>query len=325
MNVLITGGAGFIGSHLTERCLREGWRVSVIDDLSTGSFENIASFRAWGTFRYAIDSISNIPLLAELVDEADIVIHLAAVVGLRLVMRNPIRTLETNIHGTEAVLRAAAKKGKRVLIASSSEVYGKSPALPFREDADLVLGEKPRWGYACSKLLDEFLALGYSAEHNVPVTVVRFFNTVGPRQSDRYGMVVPAFVKQALRGEPLTVFGSGEQRRCFGYVGDVVEALILIAQSPQASGEVINVGNDQEITIQRLASLVKEITNSRSETIHVPYEAVYGPGFEEVFRRVPSLEKLERLTGYRPTTSIETIIRVVVLDMMRRLDGLVAA
>jgi UDP-glucose 4-epimerase len=323
MNIFITGGAGFIGSHLVERCLKEGWRVSVIDDLSTGSFENIAPFQTFSTFSYTIDSIFNAPLIVDLVDQADIVFHLAATVGVRLIVKGSIRTIETNVHGTEVVLRAAATRKKRVLIASTSEVYGKSTAFPFREDGDLVIGppNRRRWSYACSKALNEILGLGYWFEQNVPITVVRLFNTVGPRQTGRYGMVLPTFVRQALLSEPLTVFGSGEQRRCFAYVGDVIEALIRIAKSSHTVGEVINIGNDQEITILGLAGLVKEITNSQSETMHIPYEDVFGPGFEDVQRRVPCLEKLERMIGFRPFTPVEVAIQSVAVDMAGRLDG----
>ncbi len=326
MKVLITGGAGFIGSHLAERCLKEGWQVSVIDDLSTGAFENIAGLRFSNAFSYTIDSIFNAPLIAELVDVADLVFHLAASVGLRLVVKSPIRTMENNTRGTEIVLRAAAKKGKRVIIASSSEVYGKSTAVPFHEDADMVLGAttRSRWSYACSKMLDEFLGLAYWAERRLPTTIVRFFNTVGPRQTGRYGMVLPVFVREALMGQPLTLFGTGEQRRCFAYVGDVVEALIRIAKCDATIGEVINIGNDEEITIHGLASLVNETTGSPSGMIHIPYEQAYGPGFEDILRRVPSLEKLERLIGYRPSTAIDVIVREVAEDIARQLDSRVA-
>jgi UDP-glucose 4-epimerase len=326
MKVLITGGAGFIGSHLAERCLGEGWKVSIIDDLSTGSFENISALRLSSSFSYTIDSILKAPVVAELVDEADLIYHLAATVGVRLIVQNPVRTLETNTRGTEILLKAAVKKGKRVVIASSSEVYGKSTAVPFHEDADLVLGAttRARWGYACSKMLDEFLGLAYLAEHDLPVTIVRFFNTVGPRQTGRYGMVLPTFVKEALLGQPLTIFGSGEQRRCFGYVGDVVEALVRIARCDEAVGEVINVGNDEEITILGLAELVKEITESRSPLVNIPYQQAYGPGFEDILRRVPSLEKLERLIRYRPSTPIDVIVRAVTAYMAKRMDLMVA-
>jgi UDP-glucose 4-epimerase len=326
MKILITGGAGFIGSHLADRCLREGWNVSIIDDLSTGAFENIEPLRYSNGFSYTIDSIFNAPLMAELVDGADLVIHLAAAVGVRLVVESPIRSIETNTRGTEILLKAAAKKRKRVVIASSSEVYGKSTAVPFHEDADLVLGAttRSRWGYACSKMLDEFLALAYWEERRLPVTIVRFFNTVGPRQVGRYGMVLPVFVREALLGQPLTIFGSGEQRRCFGYVGDVVEALLRIAKSDNTVGEVINIGNDEEITIRGLAELVKDLTGSQSTLEYIPYQEAYGRGFEDILRRVPSLEKLERLVGYRPSTPIDVIVRGVAEYMARQVDLKVA-
>jgi UDP-glucose 4-epimerase len=251
--------------------------------------------------------------MAELVDSCDLVFHLAAAVGVRLIVESPVRTIETNVGGTEIVLSAAAKKRKHVVVASTSEVYGKSTALPFHEDADLVLGPttKGRWSYAASKALDEFLAIAYWNEKRVPTTIVRLFNTVGPRQSARYGMVLPTFVRQALAGKPITVFGSGEQRRCFGYVGDVVEALVRIARAPGVAGEVINIGNDCEITINALAQLVKEITGSDSEIAHLPYEAAYGPGFEDMFRRLPSVEKLKRLVGFRPQTPLGKIVAML--------------
>jgi UDP-glucose 4-epimerase len=317
MKVLITGGAGFIGSHLAERCLREGWHVSVLDDLSTGSFENIAHLKGLPRFGYAIDTVFNGPLVSELVDCCDIVFHLAAAVGVRLVVDSPVRTVETNVHGTEVVLRAAAKKRKRVVIASTSEVYGKRVKVPFFEDDDLVMGppKNGRWSYACSKALDEFLGLAYHKEKHVPVTVVRLFNTVGPRQTGRYGMVLPTFVRQAFLGEPITVFGDGSQRRCFGYVLDAVEALIRIAEIDRVVGEILNVGNDEETTIDTLANTVRTRMRSQSKIVHVPYEAVYGPGFEDMLRRVPSLAKLERLIGYRPTTPLETIIDTVASDL----------
>jgi UDP-glucose 4-epimerase len=317
MRVLITGGAGFIGSHLAERCLREGWFVSVLDDLSTGSFKNIAHLKGRHKFEYTIDTVFNEPLVSELVDCCDIVFHLAAAVGVRLVVDSPVRTIETNVHGTEVVLCAAAKKRKRILIASTSEVYGKSVKMPFSEDDDLVMGPtmKGRWSYACSKALDEFLGLAYHNEKHVPVTVFRLFNTVGPRQTGRYGMVLPNFVRQALLGEPITVYGDGSQRRCFGYVLDAVEALVRIAQTDRVVGEVLNIGNDREITIAALANIVRTRMCSQSEIVHVPYEEVYGPGFEDMLRRVPSLAKLERLIGYRPTTPLETIIDAVAIDM----------
>ncbi|HLY19763.1 MAG TPA: NAD-dependent epimerase/dehydratase family protein, partial [Bryobacteraceae bacterium] len=253
MNVLITGGAGFIGSHLAERCLSEGWRVAVLDDLSTGAINNIEHLKARRDFSYRIDSVFNEPLVAEMVDAADLVFHLAAAVGVQRIVDSPVQTIETNVHGTEVVLRCAAKKGKQVILASTSEVYGKSTKLPFRESDDLVLGPTTigRWSYAASKALDEWWALAYGRERKLPLIVLRFFNTVGTRQTGRYGMVLPKFVGQALRGEPLTVHDTGEQRRCFSYVGDVVEAVVRLAQTPLALGEVVNIGNDQEISINQ--------------------------------------------------------------------------
>ena len=314
MNVLITGGAGFIGSHLAERCLAEGWRVAILDDLSTGAFENIAHLKAKSAFSYRIDSVFNEPVVAEMADCADVVFHLAAAVGVKKIVNHLVSAIRTNVDGAEVVLRYAARKGKRVLLASTSEVYGKSTRLPFRESDDLVLGPTHigRWSYAVSKALDECLALAYWREQRLPVTVVRLFNTVGPRQTGRYGMVLPTFVRQALRGEPLTIHETGEQRRCFSYVGDVVEALVRLAHTPAAIGEVINIGNDREVTINELATLVREITGSSSRMEHVPYDQAYGPGFEDMERRVPCLQKLERLVRYRPATSLEAVVRRVV-------------
>lgn len=320
MNILITGGAGFVGSHLAERCLCEGWAVSVVDDLSTGSFENIAHLKCRAGFDYALDTVFNAPLVTELVDRCDLVFHLAAAVGVRLIVESPVRTIETNVHGTEVVLRAAAKKRKPVIIASTSEVYGKNPKMPFCEDDDLVMGSTGigRWSYACSKALDEFLGLAYFNERGVPVTVVRLFNTVGPRQTARYGMVLPTFVRQALLNEPITVFGDGRQRRCFGYVLDVVEALVRIAKSGKTAGEIINIGNDQEISIGALAALIRRQLGSVSNIVNISYQEAYGPGFEDMSRRIPSLSKLERLIGYRPRTQLSSIIDSVAADMMQR-------
>jgi UDP-glucose 4-epimerase len=322
MNILITGGAGFIGSHLADRCLHEGWSVSIIDNLSTGSFKNIAHLKGHPKVVYAIDTVFNAPLVAELVDCCDIVFHLAAAVGVRLIVESPINTIKTNVHGTEIVLRAVAKKRKRIVVASTSEVYGKSNCVPFHEDADLVLGctTRGRWSYACSKALDEFLALAYFNEKGVPATVVRLFNTVGPRQTGRYGMVVPTFIRQALLGEPITVYGDGKQRRCFGYVGDVVEALVRVAKSASVAGEVLNIGNDEEISIRGLAEAIKCKTQSDSAILQVPYDKVYGPGFEDMFRRVPCLKKTERLLNYRPSTPLPVILDSVVADIQERLS-----
>jgi UDP-glucose 4-epimerase len=322
LNVLITGGAGFIGSHVAERCLKEGWPVSVLDDLSTGSFRNIAHLKNHPRFSYAIGSVFNEPLVAELVDGCDVVLHLAAAVGVRLIIDSPVRTIETNVHGTEVVLRAASKKRKRIVIASTSEVYGKSSKVPFYEEDDLVMGSptKGRWSYACSKALDEFLGLAYYNERQVPVTIIRLFNTVGPRQTGRYGMVLPNFVRQALSNKPITVFGSGRQSRCFGYVHDAVECIVRIASSAGTVGEVINIGNDEEISIEGLARLVKQRLGSQSEIAYLPYEQVYGLGFEDMNRRVPSLEKLKRLIGYRPSTPLTSILDTVAADIEGQLN-----
>jgi UDP-glucose 4-epimerase len=316
MTVLITGGAGFIGSHLAERCLKQGWAVRVLDDLSTGAEENLAHLKDSPGLEFVHGSVLDRRLLDEVMEGCDLVFHLAAAVGVRLILDSPIRSISTNIHGTESVLAAAAPNRIPVFLASTSEVYGKSTAIPFREDDDLVLGAttKARWSYAASKALDEFLGMAYWNHSGVPVTVVRFFNTVGPRQTGRYGMVLPTFVRQALRGEPITVFGTGEQRRCFGYVGDVTEMLVRLAQTPGVTGEVINIGNDREISINDLARLVKQVSGSSSPIVHVPYEAAYGDGFEDMERRVPCLEKLRLLTGSRPETSTEAIVHAVVDD-----------
>jgi nucleoside-diphosphate-sugar epimerase len=312
---LITGGAGFIGSHLAEALLNRGEEVFILDDLSTGSVENIRHLKTHERFHYFFDSITNKHLLAELVDESDVVFHLAAAVGVRLIVESPVRTLETNVYGTQLVLDAASKKKKLVFTASTSEVYGKSDRIPFREDADLVLGPttKSRWSYAASKALDEFLALSYWKERKQPVIISRLFNTVGPRQTGRYGMVLPNFVRQALAGSPITVFGSGQQSRCFCDVRDTVEAILRLLENEQAVGEVINIGNDEEISIEALARFVKERTKSESPITFVPYDQAYEPGFEDMPRRVPSLEKLEKLTGFRPHTPLAEIVdRVIV-------------
>ena len=327
MRYLITGGAGFIGSHLSEDLLERGAVVFVLDDLSTGSVENIRHLKTNGRFHYVFDSIQNKHLLAELVDESDIVIHLAAAVGVRLIVEHPVRTLETNIHGTQSVLDAASKKKKLVFIASTSEVYGKSDKIPFHEDADLVLGPttKTRWSYAASKALDEFLALAYWKERQQPVKIARFFNTVGPRQTGRYGMVLPNFVRQALAGDPITVFGTGKQSRCFCDVRDCVESLIRLVASDHSIGEVVNIGTDEEVTIERLAHLVKERTGSDSPITFVPYDQAYEPGFEDMPRRVPSLDKLERITGFRPAIPLVEIVDQVIVHCQRRKNASLAS
>jgi UDP-glucose 4-epimerase len=314
MRVLITGGAGFIGSHLAEALLGAGHQVSVIDDLSTGAFDNIAHLKGRPGFRYTIDTIMNEPVLAELVDQCDVVYHLAAAVGVRLIVEAPVRTLETNVQGTEVVLKAAAKKQRTVVVASTSEVYGKSDAVPFREDGDIALGPtvKHRWAYACSKALDEFLALAYWKEKRLPVIIVRFFNTVGPRQTGRYGMVIPNFVRQALAGEPITVFGDGTQTRCFTYVGDVVGALMEIVTREAAYGGVYNVGNTEEVSIRELAERVKALAKSASPIVNIPYDQAYESGFEDMPRRVPDLAKIRALIGYEPRVTLDETLRLVI-------------
>lgn len=310
MRYLITGGAGFIGSHLAERLLDRGDRVVLLDNLSTGSMENVRHLKGSGHMEYHLDSIENRQLLAELVDDADVIVHLAAAVGVKLIVESPVRTIETNVNGTQMILEAACRKRKLVLTASSSEVYGKNTRVPFHEDADLVLGPttKGRWSYAASKALDEFLALSYWKEKKLPVIVARFFNTVGPRQTGRYGMVLPNFVKNALENAPISVFGSGKQSRCFCDVRDTVEAVIRLMDSPRAIGEVVNIGNTEEISIEDLAKVVKKRTASTSPIQYIPYDQAYEPGFEDMMRRVPSVEKLQALTGFRPQTTLAEII-----------------
>ncbi len=323
MKVLITGGAGFIGSHLTRALLARGNRVLVLDDLSTGSMTNIEEFLDHRGFDYRIGSVTDTPLVAECVDRCDVTVHLAAAVGVRLIVEKPVHTIETNVRGTEVVLGAAAKKQKPVLLASTSEVYGKSSKIPFTETDDLMLGptSHSRWAYACSKALDEWLGLAYAREKKVPVTVVRFFNTVGPRQTGRYGMVLPNFVGQALREDPITVFGDGTQSRCFGHVADAVEAVIRLLNTPTAIGEVFNVGNDKEVSIGELAEKVRAAAGSASEIVHVPYEEAYAEGFEDMQRRVPSLEKLESTIGFRPSIPLDTIIEDVIADLESRRES----
>lgn len=313
MRFLITGGAGFIGSHLAELLLNRGDEVLLMDDLSTGSMENIRHLKKFDRMHYFLDAIQNRQLLAELVDEADIIFHLAAAVGVRLIVESPVRTIETNVNGTQMVLEAACKKRKLVFAASTSEVYGKNMQVPFREDADLVLGPttKGRWSYAASKAVEEFLALSYWKEKKQPVVIGRLFNTVGPRQTGRYGMVLPNFVTQALERAPITVFGTGQQSRCFCDVSDAVEAMVRLISTDRAVGEVVNIGSDHEITIEGLAHLVKQRTGSSSPIAFVPYDQAYEPGFEDMQRRVPSLEKLDRLTGFQPKTPLPEIVNRV--------------
>jgi UDP-glucose 4-epimerase len=314
MKVLITGGAGFIGSHLSERLLDAGAHVLVLDDLSTGAIANIEHLIGREGFSYRIGSVREAPLVAELVDRCDVTVHLAAAVGVRLIVEKPVHTIETNVHGTEVVLNAVARKGRKVVLASTSEVYGKSQRTPFSEDDDLVLGPTlhSRWAYACSKALDEWLGLAYLREKGVPVVITRFFNTVGPRQTGRYGMVLPTFVRQALANEPITVYGTGDQSRCFGHVADAVEAIVRLIRTPEAVGNVYNVGADEEVTINQLAELVRDMAGSRSEIVHVPYGEAYAEGFEDMARRVPDVRKLERTIGFRPRTPLRQIVADVI-------------
>jgi UDP-glucose 4-epimerase len=318
MRALITGGAGFIGSHLSEGLLAHRHEVLILDDLSTGSIDNIVHLKGRPGFEYSIGSVNDEPLLAELVDRADVVFHLAAAVGVKLIVEQPVRTIETNVHGTEVVLKHASKKKKPVVLASTSEVYGKSEAVPFREDSDLVLGPTPkhRWAYACSKAIDEFLALAYWKERHLPVIIVRLFNTVGPRQTGRYGMVIPSLVRQALTGEPMTVFGDGEQLRAFTHVADVVGALIALAQHPDAIGQVINIGNTEEVSIRLLAERVRALSGSKSPIKLVPYDEAYESGFEDMPRRLPDLRKISALIGYKPRYTLDDIL-VEVIDHIR--------
>ena len=310
MRYLITGGAGFIGSHLAERLLERNQKVVLLDNLSTGSMENIRHLKGAENLEYHLDGIENRQLLAELVDDADIIVHFAAAVGVKLIVESPVRTIETNVNGTQLILEAASKKKKLVLLASTSEVYGKNTQVPFHEDADLVLGPttKGRWSYAASKALDEFLAIAYWREKKQPVIVTRFFNTVGPRQTGRYGMVLPNFVKRALANEPIEVYGDGKQSRCFCDVRDTVEALLRVMPLGGAIGEVINIGNTEEITIEDLAKMVKQRTDSSSQIHYVPYDKAYEPGFEDMMRRVPCTDKLHALTGFRPQTRLTEIV-----------------
>ena len=321
MRFLITGGAGFIGSHLAERLLQRGDEVSILDDLSTGSVENIRHLKSHARFHHVFDTIQNRSLLAELVDESEVVFHLAAAVGVRLIVESPVRTIETNVYGTQLVLEAACKKKKLVFAASTSEVYGKSEKVPFHEDDDLVMGAttKGRWSYAASKALDEFLALSYWKERKQPVVIARLFNTVGPRQTGRYGMVLPNFVRQALDGTAITVYGDGRQSRCFCDVADSVEAILRLVATPAAVGEVVNIGNDEEISIEGLAQRVKQQAKSGSPIEFIPYDQAYEPGFEDMPRRVPCLDKLVQLTGFRPATPLTKIIdRVIEHETARR-------
>lgn len=324
MKVLITGGAGFIGSHLAERYLAKGDKVFVIDDLSTGSMDNIRHLKSHEHFSYFLDSVENRQLTAELVDECDEIFHLAAAVGVRLIVESPVRTIETNVRATELVLGLAAKKKKRVLVTSTSEVYGKRTQIPFREDDDLLMGPSSigRWSYACSKALDEFLALAYWKEKHVPTTVVRLFNTVGPRQTGSYGMVVPSFVRQALQDKDITIYGDGSQQRCFLHVSDAVSALMALMAESKSVGGVYNIGSAEEISIQGLAEKVKEMTESSSQIVKIPYSQAYGEGFEDMLRRVPDTSKLRNLTGFEPKHTLEDTLNDVIAFTKRRMAGI---
>ncbi len=324
MRVLITGGAGFIGSHLADAYTDRGDEVLALDDLSTGRMQNILHLRDNPRFAYRIGSVHDESLVAELIDLCDVVVHLAAAVGVRLIVESPVRTIETNVHGTEVVLAQAAKKRKKVLITSTSEVYGLSDQVPFREDGNLVLGAttKGRWSYACSKAIDEFLAFAYWREKKLPTVIVRLFNTVGPRQTGQYGMVVPTFVRQALSSQPITVYGDGRQTRCFGYVGDVVEALVRLVDHPDAVGQVFNIGSDEEVSILELAQRVKALTGSASPITLVAYEKAYDAGFEDMPRRVPDVRKVGQLVGFRPKTTLDEILnQVIAYERGQRLTG----
>ncbi|MFL5617487.1 MAG: NAD-dependent epimerase/dehydratase family protein [Gemmatimonadaceae bacterium] len=320
MRVLITGGAGFVGSHLADACLLRGDEVYVLDDLSTGSIDNIEYLKRHPYFHYTIGRVQNASMTAELVDRVDMVYHLAAEVGVRRVIDSPISTIENNVQATEVVFHAAAKKGKRVLFTSTSEVYGLSTDLPYKEDGNIVMGaaSKGRWSYACSKALDEFLALAYYNERQMPVTVVRLFNTVGPRQTGHYGMVVPSLVQQAMTGKPMTVYGDGSQSRCFGFVKDVVRALVALMERPEAVGEIYNIGASTEISILDLAKRVKEITQSASPIVLVPYADAYETGYQDMPRRIPDTSKLRNLVGFAPTTDIDEIVDSVMKSFLAR-------
>lgn len=316
MKILITGGAGFIGSHLAERLLDDGHGVTVLDNLSTGNLGNIAHLTSRRGFECVIGSVRDASLVDELVQSCDVVAHLAAAVGVRLILEKPSLSIHTNVNGTENVVHAASSRNKLVIIVSSSEVYGKSTKMPFAEDDDLVLGSTAnlRWSYACAKLLDECLALSYAQENKLSAIIVRLFNTTGPRQTGHYGMVLPGFISQALKGEPITVYGSGQQSRCFAHVADVVESLVRLMNAPSALGQIFNVGNDEEISIEDLAAKVKDVTGSASLISKRPYRDVYGVGFEDMARRVPDVRKLERFIGYRPRTSLDRIIADIVAE-----------
>jgi len=314
MKALITGGCGFIGSHLAEKLLWQGDDVTVVDDLSTGQFENVAHLVGLPTFHFAIETITNESVMDRLISECDIVYHLAAAVGVELIVQDPVRVIETNIEGCGTILRISGRYRKRVMLASTSEIYGKSDHVPFREDDDRVIGPttKSRWSYSCSKAMDEFLALAYAKQRALPTVIMRFFNTVGPRQTGRYGMVVPRFVRQALNNEPITIYGDGQQSRCFTYVGDVIEAVVGLAQNERALGEVFNIGSTEEITIENLARRTIELADSQSELSFIPYEQAYEKGFEDMRRRIPDVSKIHDYIGWAPHTNLDEILTQVI-------------
>ena len=320
---LITGGTGFIGSHLAEALLRQKWAVQVIDDLSTGSIENIEHLKTNDRFSYILDTVTNRPLMLELIDRADVVFHLAAAVGVRLIVEQPVRTIETNIKTAELVLDLCARKSKPLLLTSTSEVYGKLDRPKFGEEDDLVLGptSKVRWCYAASKIIDEFLAKAYFKERGLPAVVVRLFNTIGPRQTGQYGMVVPRFVQQAIRREPISVYGDGKQRRSFTWVEDVVQAMILLIQHPKAYGEIFNIGHTKDITIYDLVAMVKKMIASHSEIILILYQQAYEPGFEDMPRRLPDITKIEQLIGYRPSIDLPTMLERIIMHYQQCMSG----
>jgi UDP-glucose 4-epimerase len=320
VRILITGGAGFIGSHLADACIARGDEVFALDDLSTGNLSNLDRIANHPRFHCTVDSVQNTAVVEDLVDECDVIFHLAAAVGVKLIVESPVRTIETNVRGTEVVLAAAARERKRLLIASTSEVYGLSEQIPFREDGNLVMGatNKGRWSYACSKAIDEFLALAYHREKKLPAIISRLFNTVGPRQTGRYGMVVPTLVRQALEGSPLTVYGTGQQTRCFGFVGDVVTSLLLLMDHPDTPGEIFNIGSTQEVSITHVAERILALTGSRSEIVYIPYGEAYEDGFEDMPRRVPDTSKAARFIGFTPGTPLDNILREVIRERSRR-------
>ena len=314
MKALITGGAGFIGSHLAERLLRDGYKVTVVDNLSTGSLKNIESFKKHPKFDFVEGDVRDADLMKQLVEKCDVTFHLAAAVGVKLIAEEPVHTIETNIGGTEVVLETANKFGKKILIASSSEVYGKNEVVPFSEDDDIVLGSTTlsRWSYACSKAIDEFLGLAFYQQYGLGVVIGRFFNTIGPRQTGQYGMVVPRFIQRALRGEPLSIYGTGRQKRCFCFVQDLVDAVIGLMNCEEAAGKVYNIGSTEEIAIEELADKIIEMTGSKSKKEFISYEKAYGRPIEDMMRRVPGLERIKETIGWEPKTNLSETLQIII-------------